>query len=297
MEITAVSQGLIMTQRKFSKELLATCNMNLSKTAKTPLPAGLKLSGDCGALCTDPVLYRSLVGKLNFLTHTRPDLCYAVQTLSQYMHQPRVQHHEALHHVLRYLAGSLGQGILLAATDQLTLKAYSDSDWASCPDTRRSVTGYVMLLGSSPISWKSKKQATVSKSFSEAEYRAMSAAASEITWLVRLLQELGVPALTPVKLLCDNQSAIHIGRNPVLHERTKHIELDCHFTREKVMEGLLELSYLPTQDQLADLFTKALNSPQHMKLSSKLGLIEDQSLPSLRGGVDMCNSPPNDTTT
>lgn len=116
------------------------------------------------------------------------------------MHQPRVQHFEALHHVLRYLAGTMGQGILLTTTLQVTHKDYLDSDWASCPNTRRS--GYVMLLGSSPILWKSKKQATISKSSSEIEYRAM-AAAIEITWLVRLLQELGVNGLRLVILLCE----------------------------------------------------------------------------------------------
>lgn len=191
------------------------------------------------------------------------------------MHQPRTQHFDALTHILRYLAGTVGQRILLSASNQLTLKAYSDSKCASCPNTRRSVASYVMLLGDSPVSLKSKKQATVSKCISEAKYRAMEAAATEITWLVRLLQEFGVDNLQPVKLLCDNPSSIHIGKNPVMHERTKHIELDCHFTRENVMEGLLELSYIPTQEQIADLFTKALSSPQHLKLSSKLGLIED----------------------
>lgn len=186
MEVSYVHQGIIMTQKKFSKELLQSSSLDVSKVAKTPLPVNVKLFADSGEYYSDPALYRSLVGKLNFLTHTRPDLSYVVQTLSQFMHQPRVEHFTALHHVLRYLAGTLGQGILLTATSQLTLKAYSDPDWASCPNTRRSVTGYVMLLGTSHISWKSKKQATVSKSFSEAEYRAM-AGATEITWLVRLL--------------------------------------------------------------------------------------------------------------
>lgn len=143
-----------MTQKKFSKELLLTSGLDLTKLAKTPMPSNLKLIADSGEYYSDPALYRSLVGKLNFLTHTRPDLSYDVRTLSQYMHQPRIQHFEALTHVLRYLAGTVGQGILLFATHQLTLRAYSDSDWASCPNTRRSVTGYVMLLGSSLVSWK-----------------------------------------------------------------------------------------------------------------------------------------------
>ena len=132
---------------------------------------------------------------------------------------------------MRYIAATEGQGILLNSSGQLTLQAFSDSDWAACPNTRRSVTGYVLMLGSSPITWKSKKQSTVSKSSSEAEYRAMSSAASEVAWMVRLLQELQVPTIKPVVLHCDNMSAIHIARNPIYHERTKHIEIDCHFTR------------------------------------------------------------------
>lgn len=162
------------------------------------------------------------------------------------MHQPRQPHVPALHHFLRYVAGTSGQGILLQDCDTLTLQAFSDSDWASCPNSRKSVTGYLLLLGKSPISWKSKKQSTISRSSSEAEYRAMASAASEITWMVRLLGDLGVVNLKPVTLYCDNQSAIHITKNPEFHERTKHIEIDCHFTREKVLEGLIQLNYVST---------------------------------------------------
>lgn len=198
------------------------------------------------------------------------------------MQQPRSSHANALHHTLRYLQHSSTQGILLKASDTLTLQAYSDSDWAACPDSRKSITGYILLFGQSPISWKSKKQSTISRSSSEAEYRAMASAASEVTWCVRLLEELGVDNLKPVTLHCDNQSALHIAKNPVFHERTKHIEIDCHFTRDKVLEGLLQLTYLPTQHQLADVFTKILPSSQFSLLLSKLGLYSTP--PNLRGG-------------
>ena len=117
------------------------------------------------------------------------------------------------------------------------------------------------------MSWKSKKQSTLSKSSSEAEYRAMASASSKTTWLVRLLIELGVTNLQPVTLYCDNQRAIHIGKNPVFHECTKHIEIDCHFTREKVLEGLIQLTYTPSAEQLTDIMTKALGSLQHNKRS------------------------------
>lgn len=180
--------------------------------------------------------------------------------LSQFLQSPREPHYEALLHTLRYVRTTIGQGILLKASDTLTLQAFSDSDWAACPDTRRYVTCYVLLLGSSPVTWKSKKQSIVSRSSSESEYRAMASAASEVVWTVRLLEELGITNLKPVTLHCDNQSALHIAKNPVFHERTKHIEIDCHFTRDKVMEGLLQLTYLPTQNQLADVLTKILPS-------------------------------------
>jgi len=248
LEVSRLPAGVVLSQHKFTQDLLQAANISALNPVATPLPLNCKLTPTEGSLLDDPSHYRGLIGKLNFLCHTRPDLSFAVQHLSQFMQTPRAPHLHALTHLLRYLKGTAGQGLFLRASDRLTLTAFSDSDWASCPSTRRSVTGYAILFGSSLISWKSKKQHTVSKSSSEAEYRAMSHAASEITWLVRLLAELGVSSLKPVTLFCDNQSAIHIARNPVFHECTKHIEVDCHFTRDKVLEGLLQLSYLPTSE-------------------------------------------------
>lgn len=148
---------------------------------------------------------------------------------------------------------------------------------------RRSVAGYVLLFGSSPIRWKYKKQSIVSKSSSGAEYRALTSSTSEITWMVRLLEELGVSHLQPVTLFCDNKSALQISHNPVLHERMKHIAIDCHFTGEKVLDGLIELAYIPTQQQLADVFAKTLPSSVSQPLLCKLGLVNTAT--SLRGDV------------
>ncbi|XP_019105507.2 uncharacterized mitochondrial protein AtMg00810-like [Beta vulgaris subsp. vulgaris] len=284
LEVGYTDSGILLSQGKFTKELLSFCKFDLSKKASTPLPINLKLHADLGDLLDDPSTYRSLVGKLNFLTTSRPDLAYAVQNLSQFMQNPRTSHHDALLHTLRYVACTASQGIMLKASDNLCLQAFSDSDWAACPDSRQSITGYILLFGGSPITWKSKKQSIVSKSSSEAEYRAMAAAASEVTWAVRLLEDLGITNLKPVTLHCDNQSTLHIAKNPVFHERTKHIKIDCHFTREKVLEGLIHRTYLPTQKQLADIFTKILPSKQLNVLLHKLGM--STTIPSnLRGGI------------
>lgn len=276
IEVTYLKNSVALTQKKFTTELLADSGLVFSSDIKhplTPLPLNTKLLQNQGPPLPNPEYYRSLVGKLNFLTNTRPDLSYTVQTLSQFMHSPCESHLAALQHTIRYVHGSVGKGIIIHGRSQLTLTAFSDSDWAACPSTRRSVTGYLVSLGGSPITWKSKKQSTVSRSSVEAEYRAMAQASAEVTWIVRVLHELGIHNLTPVTLFCDNISAIHIAKNPVFHERTKHIDIDCHFTGEKVLEGLLQLAHLPTTEQVADILTKVLPSPQHTYILSKLGMI------------------------
>ena len=175
--------------------------------------------------------------------------------------------------VVRYLKGTPDQGILLLSDSELTLQGWCDYDWPACPITRRSLTGWLVFLGQSPISWKTKKQNTVSRGSAEAEYRSMAAITCELKWLKGLLLSLGVHHPKAISLFCDSQSTLHIAKNPVFHERTKHIEVDCHFIRDAITEGLIAPSYIPTYMQLADIFTKALGKSQFDCLLSKLGIV------------------------
>ncbi|XP_019155956.1 PREDICTED: uncharacterized protein LOC109152764 [Ipomoea nil] len=176
------------------------------------------------------------------------------------------------HRVLRYLKGAPGKGIFYPSSSELHLQAFADSDWAACSETRKSITGFCIFLGKSLISWKAKKQPTVSRSSSEAEYRSLAVTVCELQWLCYLLNDLHVSLDKPATVFCDNNSAIAIAENFVFHERTKHIEIDCHIVRQKVQQGLVKLLSVSSSNQIADGFTKPLPFPQFDKFTSKLGL-------------------------
>ncbi|XP_019225782.1 PREDICTED: uncharacterized protein LOC109207339 [Nicotiana attenuata] len=265
LEILRESNGFIVSQRQFTLDMLNEFDVSHLPRATSPLDPYCKLQSDDGPLMDNPTLYRHLVGKLNYLTNTCPDLSFVVLTLSQYMQRPCRTHFFAALRVLKYLSADPGQGILLSSTPDFFLLAFCDVDWASCKDTRRS------------------KQVSISLSSAEAEYRSMMGVTAELTWLVRLFDDLSTPITLLIPLHSDSKAAIHIARNPVFHERTKHVELDCHFVHQQFLSGLITLSFVPSKDQLVDLFTKPLFGVSHKGILSKLGVA---TLPSnLRGGV------------
>ncbi|RVW29739.1 Retrovirus-related Pol polyprotein from transposon RE2 [Vitis vinifera] len=225
IEVARSSAGLFLCQRKYTLDIVSEAGLLGAKLCGFPIEQNHRLGLANGELLSNPESYRRLVGRLIYLAVTRPDLAYSVHILSQFMQEPRIEHWEAALRVVRYLKGTLGQGILLRADSDLSLQGWYDSDWAACPVTRRSLSGWLVFLRQSPISWKTKKQHTVSRSSAEAEYRAMAAVTCELKWLKELLLSLGVHHPKAIKLFCDRQSALHMAKNPVFHERTKHIEV------------------------------------------------------------------------
>ncbi|GJV96091.1 ribonuclease H-like domain-containing protein [Tanacetum coccineum] len=201
-----------------------------------------------------------------------PEIAYSVHCLSQHMHSPLQSHFEAALKVLRYLKSAPGAGIVYSKSSISSISASSDSDWAKCKMTRRSVSGYCVFVFGGLVSWKSKKQATLSRSSTEAEYRSMASAVYKVMWMVKILKDLNFTNVIPASLFCDNSSAIQIAANLVIHDKTKHFDIAVHLVREKVAHGLIKTVKVDSEKQVADILTKGLGSMQRNELCSKLTL-------------------------
>ncbi|KAD1722742.1 hypothetical protein E3N88_42395 [Mikania micrantha] len=235
--------------------------MQHAKPAHTPLPTNISLTSE-GEPYPDPTHFRSIVGALQYLTITRPDISYAVNQVSHFLQSPTINHYQQVKRILRYIKGTLTYGLHFSKPCNSTLIGFSDADWARCVETRRSTYGYSIFLGGNLVSWSAKKQPTISRSSCESKYRAMANTAAELIWITHLLRELhALPADRPT-VLCDNRSALFLTQNPVSHKRAKHIELDYHFIRELVASGKLHTKFISTKLQVADIFTKSLPCSQ-----------------------------------
>jgi hypothetical protein len=244
IDVRRTKAGFCLSQERYAEELLDRAGMSSCKPVSTPIDAKGKLATD-GEPIDDAQTYRSLAGALQYLTVTRPDLAFAVQQACLHMHDPRTPHLTLLKRILRYVRGTATLGLHIRASSELSMTAYSDADWAGCPNTRRSTSGFCVFLGESLVSWSSKRQPTVSRSSAEAEYRAVANATTECIWLRQLLDELHCGISKATVVYCDNISAVYMSSNPVHHKRTKHIELDIHFVRERVQLGELRVLHVP----------------------------------------------------
>jgi hypothetical protein len=255
-----------LSQKQYIKEILEKYGMQDCKPAATALDASMKLKKNVGELAIEErkimeqVPYRQAVGSLQYLVQgTRPDIAFAVSKFGQYTENPGVQHWGALKHVLRYLKRTMNMELTISK-DDLKLEAYCDSDWASCIDERKSQTGYVIMIGATPVIWKSVKQKCVSLSTQEAEFIALTECAKEVLWVSHLLAEIGLENCYqfPIKVFCDNQAAMVLASRPTLTNRSKHVDLKYHFVQDLVIGGKVTLEYIPTEENTADIFTKSL---------------------------------------
>ena len=260
VEVQPTSDGLALSQTKYVHDLLRRVGMTDCKGAPTPMSTTDKLSLSIGEALSldDATKYRSTVGALQYLVLTRPDIAYSVNKVCQFLHSPTSVHWTAVKRILRYLNLTASTGLVIRRSSSTLVSAFSDADWAGCPDDRKSTGGYAVFFGSNLISWSARKQATVSRSSTEAKYKALANATAEIVWVQSLLGELGVFQSRSACLWCDNLGATYLSANPVFHARTKHIEVDFHFVRDRVARKVLDIRFIPSQDQVADGFTKPL---------------------------------------
>ena len=268
------------SQTKYIKDLLSKASMQNCKETDTLFSTGYKLErsakGSLGTEFKNAALYKSIVGGLQYLILTRPNIAYSVHKLSQYLSAPTLQHWLTCKKVLRYLQATVTYGLYIqqeGTLETIRLTEYSDADWACDINDRKSIRAYCIFLSNNLVFWSSKKQAIVAKSSTESEYRALSAASSEISWLQSLFSELNITKLPTHVLWCDNQSAKDLARNPVFHSRSKHIELDTHYIIDKVLNKELEVRYIPTKEQVAHVLTKPLSFPKFSYFWSKLTVI------------------------
>ena len=270
IEVAQSNSGVVISQRKYTLDILTNTGMLNCKPIDTPMDPNVKLVPSQGQLLRDLGRYRRLVGKLNYLTITRPNISFLVSVVSQLPQSPCDSHWDAIVRIVRYIKGTPGQGVLYENKGHTQVVGYNDANWAGSPTDRCSTSGYCMFIGGNLISWNSKKQDVVARSSAEAEYRAMALATCKLIWLKHLLQELRFEKDAPMKLICDNQGALHISSNPVFHEMPKHIEVDCHFIREKIASGCMTTSFVNSNDQL----TKSLRGPRIKYICDKLGTFD-----------------------
>ena len=241
--------------------------------AHTPMEEKLKLSRESTAKEVDPTHYWRLIGSLRYLVHTWPNIAFAVGYMSRFMERLTMEHLHAVKRILRYVAGTLDYGLHYGrAPDTARFIGYCDSDLASNVDTNKSTTRMMFFLGDCLVSWQSLKQKVVALSSYEAEYIATITAATQVLWLSRMLTNLLSRKVDVVELKVNSKSALALAKNPVFHERSKHIRIKYHFIRDCLEDRSIKASHIATTDQLANILTKLLGKPKFQEMMERIGL-------------------------
>ncbi|WJX62481.1 hypothetical protein P8452_47473 [Trifolium repens] len=277
LQVKQMEDTIFISQSKYAKNIVKKFGMENANHKRTPAATHLKLSKDEHGVSVDQSLYRSMIGSLLYLTASRPDISFVVGVCARYQAEPKMSHLNQVKRILKYVSGTSDYGILYSHGEDTRLLGYCDADWAGSADDRKSTSGGCFFLGSNLISWFNKKQNCVSLSTAEAEYIAAGSSCSQLLWMKQMLGEYNVQQ-DVLTLYCDNLSAINISKNPIQHSRTKHIDIRHHFIRDLVEDNIVTLEHVATENQLADIFTKALDANRFEVLRGKLGicLFEDQ---------------------
>ncbi|GJT83446.1 retrovirus-related pol polyprotein from transposon TNT 1-94 [Tanacetum coccineum] len=269
--ISQSSRGIFLNQSKYALELIKKYGMETCEPANTLMVEKSKLDEDPQGKAVDPTCYRRMIGTLMYLTASRPDLVFVVCMCARYQAKPTEKHLHAVKRIFRYLRGTINMGLWYPKDSCIALTAFADADHAGCQDTRKSTSGSMQLLGDRLVSWSSKKQKSTAISSTEAEYIALSGCCAQILWMRSQLTDYGL-VFNKIPLYCDNKSAIALCCNNVQHSRSKHIDIRHHFIKEQVENGVVELYFVRTKYQLADIFTKPLAREQLEFLIKKLGM-------------------------
>ncbi|CAL8990056.1 unnamed protein product [Prunus brigantina] len=284
MGVIQTPTSIFIHQKKYATTLLNRFSLSECKPVSIPLVTSEKLSKNDGSGLASEEQYRRIVGSLLYLTATRPDIMFAASLLARFMHCPTSKHLGTAKRILRYVKGTLDYGLEYVKGKGAVLIGYCDSDWSGSVDDSKSTSGYAFSFGSGVFAWASVKQNCVALSTAEAEYISASEATTQAIWLRFVLEDFGELQTEATPLHCDNISAIAITRNPVFHQKTKHIDRRYHFIKDALQEGTVDLIYCPTNEQLADIFTKALAKDRFCYLREKLGV---KSAHNLKGSVEM----------
>ncbi|GKB31274.1 retrovirus-related pol polyprotein from transposon TNT 1-94 [Tanacetum coccineum] len=271
LQISQSPRGIFINQSKFAFEIVKKYGLLTTDSVDTSLVEKSKLDEDLQGKQVDATLYRGMIGSLMYLTSSKPDLIYAVCLCARYQAKPTEKHLQAVKWIFRYLKGTINMGLWYSKDTGMYLTAYADADHAGCQDTRRSTSGSAQFLGDKLVSWSSKKQKCTAISSTEAEYIALSGCCAQILWMRSQLTDYGFQ-FNKIPLYCDNKSAIALCYNNIQHSRAKHIDGRYHFIKEQVENGIVELYFVRTEYQLADIFTKPLPRDRFNFLIKKLGM-------------------------
>ncbi|CAL9026178.1 unnamed protein product [Prunus brigantina] len=262
LQIKQSHDGIFLSQSKYAKKFVTKFGLEGAKSARTPMSTSAKIHRDLHGKSVDQTLYRSMIRSLFYLTASRPDISFSVGVCARFQSDPKESHLFAVKRIIKYVSGTIGFGLWYTYDTCVNLVGYSDVDWAGCSDDRKSTSGGVFYVGNNLVAWHSKKQNSVSLSTAEAEYVAAGSCCTQLLWMRQMLEDYGL-AQSCFLIYCDNMSAIDISKNPVQHSRTKHIDIRHHFIRDLVEDKILSLEFVPSEKQLADILTKALDFQKH----------------------------------